>query len=250
MENFDYNRSPQPARKASALIFNILTGVILISTICLVGLFLAIFINPRSGLNPFPPPTLPAALSLPSATPTFGVVLPPTWTPIPTEEPTATSTPRPSATLPPTETPFSLVTEEPATSTPASSGMPFILQSGSPVAIANIAYPELGCNWLGVAGQVFDLSGAAVPGQQVQMGGILAGAPVPGGVMITLTGLAPQYGPGYYEFTLGDKPVASKGTLWIQLLDQTGLPMSEKVYFDTYDDCQKNLIVINFKQIR
>jgi hypothetical protein len=250
MENFDYNHSPQPARKASALVFNVLTVVILITTICLAGVFISIFINPNSGLNPFPPPTLPVAISLPSATPTFGVSLPPTWTPVPTKEPTATYTPRPTATLPPTETAFPLAPQESETPAPPSGGMPFILQSGSPVAIANIAYPESGCDWLGVAGQVFDLSGAAVPGQQVQMGGVLAGSPVPGGVMITLTGLAPQYGPGYFEFTLGDKPVASKGTLWIQLLDQTGLPMSEKVYFDTYDDCQKNLIVINFKQVR
>lgn len=250
MENFDYNASPQPARQTSALIFNILTGITLLGVLCFSGAFLTIFINPNSGLNPFPPPTLPAALNFPTATPTLRALLPPTWTPVPTEIPTATHTPRPTATLPPTDTPFSLVTEPPETPTPTSGGMPFVLQSGSPVAIANIAYPELGCNWMGIAGQVFDLSGAAVPGQQVQLGGILAGVPVPGGLMITLTGLAPQYGPGYYEFTLADKPTASKGTLWIQLLDQAGLPMSEKVYFDTYDDCQKNLIIINFKQMR
>jgi hypothetical protein len=26
--------------------------------------------------------------------------------------------------------------------------------------------------------------------------------------------------------------------------------MSDKVYFDTYDDCEKNQVIINFKQVR
>jgi hypothetical protein len=68
--------------------------------------------------------------------------------------------------------------------------------------------------------------------------------------MISLTGVALNYGRGGYEFTLADRPIASKGSLWLQLLDQSGIPLSEQVYFDTYDSCEQNLIIVDFKQIR
>ena len=109
-------------------------------------------------------------------------------------------------------------------------------------------HPDDGCNWMGVAGQVFDLSGAPVSGQQVRVGGSLLGAPIE---LLSLTGVTTAYGNnGFYEFTLGETPVNSTGTLWVQLLDQSGLPMSDKIYFDTYDACEKNLIFVNFKQVR
>jgi hypothetical protein len=58
------------------------------------------------------------------------------------------------------------------------------------------------------------------------------------------------YGPGGYEFELGEGPVASTQTLWVQLLDQAMLPLSDKIYFDTFSECDKNLILINFNQVR
>lgn len=100
---------------------------------------------------------------------------------------------------------------------------------------------------MGVAGQVKDIKGSAISGQQVLLGGTLGGVPVN---KLTLTGLAPQYGAGYFEFTLSDRTKASQGVLWIQLLDQAGLPMSARIPFDTYADCAKNLIIINFRQAR
>jgi hypothetical protein len=247
--DYDFDDRPRPARKASNIIWNVLTVLILVSVVCLAGGFLMIFLNPYSGLNPFPPAAPLVGLEMPSITPTPRSVLPPTWTPGPTLEPTATFTPRPTATLPPTETPFSLVT--PGADTPTAKatagGKAFVLQSGNPLAIANIYHPDLACNWMGVGGQVFDLKGSVVLGQQIQLGGALAGTPIPAGYP-TLTGVLP-YAPGYYEFTLGNKPSASTGKLWVLLVDQAGLPMSDKVFFDTYDDCEKNLIIINFKQV-
>jgi hypothetical protein len=101
---------------------------------------------------------------------------------------------------------------------------------------------------MGVAGQVFDLSGAPISGQQVRVGGFLGGKPVD---LLTLTGLTSAYGTnGFYEFTLGDAPMASNRSLWVQLLDQAGLAMSEKIFFATYDSCDDNLIFVNFKQVR
>ncbi|HEX9029248.1 MAG TPA: hypothetical protein VF823_08740 [Anaerolineales bacterium] len=248
--NYDYELPPEPRRRTSpSMIWNVLTILVLLSVVCVVGLFLTISANPQSAFNPFPPPTVPAAVVLPSPTPTPLGMLPPTWTPLPTLEPTATFTPRPTGTLPPTSTSFSLVTPSVTPKpTKVPGGMPYVVQKGSPVAIANIYHSDQGCNWAGVAGQVFDLKGAAMRGMQIQLGGSLGGTPIPQGYP-TLSGLLP-YAPGYYEFTLATHPIASHATLWVQLVDQAGVPLSEKIFFDTYDDCSKNLILVNIKQIR
>lgn len=92
------------------------------------------------------------------------------------------------------------------------------------------------------------LNDEAVKGVFVQLGGSMSGEEVID--KMTMTGLANQYGDGGFEFTLADAPVATSGTMWIQVLDQQNLPLSDRIYFDTYDDCQKNLIIIYFDQIQ
>ncbi len=82
----------------------------------------------------------------------------------------------------------------------------------------------------------------------VQLGGVLPG--VESIDKLTMTGLAGEYGPGGFEFILANSLVATSGTLWIQLLDQQNLPISDRVYFDTFDDCEKNLVIIYFDQVR
>lgn len=233
------------------LIFNLATLLMLIGVLCVIGLFWTIFVNPNSALNPFPPRVL--TVLPPTLTPTSEMVLPPTWTPTLTLEPTATDTPRPTATPPPTATLFFLAT---ATFTPAPTGtlpppvgFPFELQKGSPVAIANIYHPELGCNWMGVGGQVVNLSSDPVIGLIIRLGGTLPGVGKTQD-QTTLTGVALSYGRAGFEFTLADRPIASQQTLWLQLLNQEAVPISAKVYFDTYDSCEKNLIIINFRQVR
>jgi hypothetical protein len=251
MDAFEMKEQNQPTRKISSIIWNVLTVLVLLMVLCLGAFFLMILLNPSSSLNLFPPPTLPATISFPTATPTSQFALPPTWTPEPTREPTATETPQPTHTPAPTETPFSLFTLTPTVTGTAGAAAeyPFVVGPGTPVGTSSLAFhPDAGCNWMGVAGQVFDLSGAPVSGQQVRVGGSLLGAPIE---LLSLTGVTTAYGNnGFYEFTLGEKPVNSTGTLWVQLLDQSGLPMSDKIYFDTYDACEKNLIFVNFKQVR
>jgi hypothetical protein len=250
MDDFDYIDQAGPSRNIPAVVWNILTILVLILVLFVAGVFLLIFINPNTGLNPFPPPTLPAAIALPTLTPTPRGVLPATWTPEPTLEPSQTPTPRPTATALPTETPFSLF---PDTATPTETqlpgSMPFDVAQGSPAAIASTTFhPEAACNWMGVAGQVLNLSGAPVStGIIIKLGGVLSGKFID---LTSLTGTARQYGEAGYEIMLADKPAASNGTLWVQLVDQAGLPLSDRIYFDTYDDCNKNLIFINFKQTR
>ena len=54
-----------------------------------------------------------------------------------------------------------------------------------------------------------------------------------------------------FEFDkLAAKPIASTGTLWVQLFDNNGKPLTDKIYFDTFDDCAKNLVMIVFTVTR
>jgi len=123
------------------------------------------------------------------------------------------------------------------------------VRQGFPKAIENIYHPELGCEWMGVGGQVVDLSDAPVTGLIVRLGGRLPGVKIEENT-ISLTGVALNYGRSGYEFKLADQPIASQGLLWVQLINQSGVPISEKVYFDTFDSCTQNLILIDFKQTR
>ena len=247
MDTFDVADAQQApsSRRSSALVWNVLTGIVLLVTFCLAGIFLMLLVNPNSSLNPFPPPT--EIVIPPTVTPTntLRVVFQPSWTP--TETPVQpTKTPRPTKTPFMTETPYGMpsVTTAP-TNTPAPFN--FAIQQGSPVAIPNVFYPDLGCSWTGVGGQVLDMSGGPVIGLTVRLVGTLNGQLLD---LRTLTGVNQAYGDGGFEFKLADAPVDSIGLVYIQLLDQADLPMSDKIYFDTYNDCNRNLIVINIVQVK
>ncbi len=228
-------------------IYNFLTVIALAVVLAVVAVTLVIYQTPDHPFNPFPPPTLPVALILPSATVTSD---PPALVETPVlDEPveqavidTATEPPQPTATITRTPAPTS-------TSTPAS-GYRYQIK-GEPAAInASIFDSDRdNCQWMGVAGQVHDLKDSPVTGILVLLGGYLDGKSLN---EITMTGTALNYGPAGYEFKLADAPVASSGKTWIQLVDQSYIPLSAKVYFDTYadGDCGKNLIIINFKQVR
>jgi len=265
MDPFDYSdEALQPSRDSAALIWNILTVIVLLMTVCICFGVVTLLVNPQISYNPYPPPTMPAPFLTPTVTPTPKSVLPPTWTPTvtlqatllpsptntpaPTDTPQVIESPTPPIILPPnTEVPTQTPGEGQPTATPIE-GMPFVLHPGDPVAINNIGHPELGCAWMGVAGRAFDLSGAPIEeGLFVQLEGTLNGEPVE---MLGMVGMVTTYGPGSYEFVLGDQPVDSTQALWVQLFDQAMLPLSDQVYFDTFADCDKNLILINFNQVR
>lgn len=118
-------------------------------------------------------------------------------------------------------------------------------QLGSPTYLSNFAHAESGCNWLGVAGQVFDLRQQPVKDLIVEVGGDLPGADLPA---LGMTGLAPAYGPGGYEVTVADRAAASQESIWIQVFDLSGRPLSEMYYVDTLAGCGQNLILVNFQQ--
>ncbi len=241
-------KEPDTEKRSGARVWNILTVLTLAALFCVVSYMIIIFVNPTSSLNPFPPPTLNPALIPRTATVTPRYTLVPTWTPtnmplslvetpVPSEVPASPVTVREDPTEIPVNNPES--TEEFA----------FELQQGSPSAIAAAQFHQTAtCDWTGVAGQATSLNGEAVRGLFVEIGGTLPG--VESVQNLVMTGLAPQYGFGGFEITIANQLVASEGSLWIQLLDQQNLPLSDRVYFNTYADCQKNLVIIYFNQVR
>jgi hypothetical protein len=250
MDAFDFDKPPsRPARPSAStgMIWNMATATVFLLTLFMGGYFFKIFTDPFSGLNPFPPPVRATARISPTPTETLIPLLPPTWTPTATSIATETPTPRPSSTPLITETPFEFPTTTPEPEVDPN-GMAFVIDQGSPKAMPNIFRQERGCSWLGVGGIVLDLSGSPIrTGILVELGGRLGGKPIQ---MLTITTPNALSSRLDYEFEISDTAVNSKGTLWIQLLDQANLPLSEKIYFDTFEDCDKNQIVLNFKQVR
>lgn len=172
----------------------------------------------------------------PSQTPrSTATDVPPTQTaePSPTANPTATLEP----SFTPTHTPEPSLTPTP---------FPYGFQEGSPSYMANFAHPDDGCDWLGVAGQVFDRDGEVVKDVVVKAGGELKGESILN--TLSMPGAAQAYGPGAYELVLSTDPVYSEESVWIQLYDLHANPLSEKTYLTTYAACDKNLIILNFVQ--
>lgn len=220
--------------------WDIFTIVVLIITVCIAGYFLMIFINPNSSMNLLPPGG--GAGSIPSSTPE-PIKLEATWTPSPTLEMTPTSTPPPTWTPIATDTPFSLV---PPTRTPKPTSTPKAPFSSTVTQVAStLIHPEAACNWAGVGGTVVDSNNAHLIGMVVVLRGFLDGKTVD---LTTVTGINKEYGPSGFEFVLGDAPVASNKTLYVQLVDQSGLPLSDKVEISTSADCAKNLVIVKFKK--
>jgi hypothetical protein len=244
----------QIRRRANASWFwNTLTILILCGMLALITLFIFIFLYPSSPVNMFPPPTLPIALVLPSST-----SIPPSLTASLTATkyrlPTITFTPSlipilltdtPTATISPTIT--ITYTPEPTLTQKPNSIYPFMLQSLPVSMAASVITSNRGCDWMGVGGRVVDLQNRPATGITVQLVGTLDRRYID---QTSLTGTALAYGQSGFEFTLADHPISSRSALYVRLLDQAGLSLSEKVIFETFEDCQKNLVLINFKQVR
>ncbi len=232
-------RRVPPKRISPGFLLNILSGIFVAGTVVVVLLFAIIFINPQVGFNPLPPTTMPALFLTWTPSPIPIISLPETWTPTVSPTIVPTDMPIPSNTPEPTQE------ETPVPTANLESGTSFSIQEGSPSYVENSFHLEAGCNWLGIAGQIFDKEGTPVSGILVETGGFLGEIEISG---LTLTGMAPDYGEGGYEIALSDSAISSDGDIWIQLLDQANLPLSEKIYFKTFDSCDSNLVKINFQQ--
>jgi hypothetical protein len=240
-------------------IWNRLSCVIIILFVLITCLVSYIYINPTSWLNPFPPPTEPALIVLPTfdetieqsmatrtATSTQELVTVtslPTFTQIP--KIAATDTPEPSPTV------TNINSHNPAT-TPIPTKIingeyTFTLQGEPKFLDASTFNSKHSCNWQGIAGQTFDLLNRPLPGILVQVSGKLGDQTLE---MINLTGTILTYGSAGYEVFLTNKLTESQETLWVRLIDEDGKPLSDQVKINTSSSCNENLVVVNFKQVK
>jgi len=240
--NFDGKQARQSSG-GSMQTWDMLSILVLVITACIGIYFLIVFISPNSSFNILPPGGRIKASPTANAEP---LKLAATWTASPTLELTPSDTPRPTFTPFSTNTPFSLV---PPTKTPKPTGTPkapFGAISVSNVE-STIIHPELACNWAGIGGTVVDLNNSPVIGMVVVLRGNLDGNSIE---QQTVTGINKEYGPSGFEFVLGNAPVASSKTLYVQLVDLQNIPLSEKVVLTTSTDCGKNLVLVRFKKNR
>jgi hypothetical protein len=244
MDNFDL----KPEKKKfnwKSLVWNVLTVVVLLGTCYLAYIFLTIFSNPYSNLNPFPPAPLPTLYQ--TATPTFTPIpQEATWTPTDTIQPSPSRTKAPTWTLLPqmitksitptlAVTPTEPMTSLTATPMPASAKITYVSSKDF--------LPDKNCNWMGVAGKVLEPDGKPVQFLEILMGGTLDGKAIS---YLTLSGNATAYGQSGFEQVLSDHPIASTQSLWIQLLDNTAKPLTNRIFYDTYSSCDQNMVMVVF----
>jgi hypothetical protein len=115
---------------------------------------------------------------------------------------------------------------------------------------STLIHPEIAaCNWAGIGGTVVDASNTPVIGVVVVLRGSLNGNNID---QQTVSGINKEYGQSGFEFVIGKAPVASTKTLYVQLVDQSNIPLSDPVYVTTLAqaDCGKNLVIVRFKKNR
>ena len=244
-DEFDFDGKPSRPQGRPMETWDILSILVLLLTACIGAYFLYIFLTPDSPFNVLPPggwgPRVPTATATP-------IQLQATWTASPTLELTPSDTPRPTFTPFFTNTPFSLV---PPTKTPQPSRTPTAQRApftGSTTQLdSTIIHPDLACNWAGIGGTVVDANNSHVIGTVVVLRGTLSGSTVE---QQTVSGINKEYGPSGFEFVIGNAPVASDKTLYVQLVDQQNTPLSDPVPITTSTDCGKNLVMVRFKRNR
>ncbi len=227
-------KSPKPAaarpphKRRRMWPFNLFTLLFALGGCGLLYVFMSIWNDPFSTLNPLPPLTpIPIVVS---QTPTPSLTPIPTDTPTPTLTFTPSNTPEPSLT--PTETPV------PGTPTPFYAFTVPITLGSQQVYITN---PEQrgGCQWSSIAGSVSDINGGALNNYQIRILG--------DGVDETLiSGTATGYGPGGFELPLGFE--AKDARFAVQLLDPNGTPVSDVYTITTSSRCDWNISVVRFTQ--
>jgi hypothetical protein len=177
------------------------------------------------------------------------ITFPSRETPVPTSTPFSPEEIIPTATLPAYPPPEPLPTSTipaypPQQPTPDPLvDAAFILQPGGPFYLPNFNHPEDGCQWLGVAGQVFDNDGLEILNLAVIAGNRLAGEDHS---LAATTGQASAYGLGGYEIKLSNQSLNTSNIFWVQVLGTEGQPLSQRIYFDTREDCEQNLVLVNF----
>lgn len=213
-------------------------------TFLCVSFYALTFIDPYNRYNVFPPPTQVILLASPTPRPVTA-----TNTPSPSPSSTFTVTPSPTGDGTPTATedlqPSATNIVLGDTSTPGPSGKPvFQIQPGNPL---YLTHPD-GCDGLYLGGNVIDLNGNPSVFMIVRLQGSLNGESL--GIEDALSGTAPQFSESGYQIKFSDTLTDSSGTVFVELYHQDFAddPVSQLIIINTFNDCEKNLIMINWVQ--
>ncbi len=240
---------------SGGIFIGLISSLFMLGAVLLLAYFAYTFANPYHALNPLQPPTPTAdqqaalveepagepaneladspaedAQTDPTAAPTLPA--PPTNTPLP--QPSNTPIPFPTSTPVVINTPQNTPTLEPV--------QKFTAQEGTP---SYIPYSG-GCSGVYIAGNITDIDHNPVMLMTVRAVGNLNGEEI---FIEVLSGSNTDYTISGWEIKLSDTLVTSTGSITLSLYQQGGWePISEEVLLDTYNDCSRNLVVVNFIQ--
>lgn len=181
---------------------------------------LIVWQNPHSPLNPFAPPT-PFIV----VTATLPLAAPEDTSEDPLIAPTASFTP-----LVDFLTPAQRATES-----------PYVFALSEPGILYAPNGNGRGCDWASIAGTVSGLQGEALDGYAVQITGEALDDRV-------FSGTTNTFGPGGFELFLNGVP--QQGQYTVQLFSPAGAPLSDKMSVTTSSQCEQNVVIINFIQLR
>jgi hypothetical protein len=223
-------------RRPGPTLYDVIAGIFALATIGFLVWAILLIQNPRVGFNPLPPDTAvptPTIFALES-----GNVDVPTWTPSPS------ITAGPTATRPATSTPTGTARATATGVTPPPGAVntlsvyPFTLQDEAIAYVRNTT-PE-GCDWMSIAGQVFDMNGEPIVQLPIQVTG-------DGGFKeLVFSGSETRFGPSGFEVFLDD--TLAEAEYIVQLFGTTGMPLSERVVVRTLGTCDGNVAIANFVQ--
>ncbi|MBI5929676.1 MAG: hypothetical protein HY862_10230 [Chloroflexi bacterium] len=237
---------------------DVITVLFLLASVAIISATVLIINDPAVPFNPFPKPTLPQLVEFPTAgptttpssTPTETVTpLPPT--PFPTFTPTSTFTPTASPTITPTLViQGAAATIDPSLPADAQPGLNLVtptteIISAFPFIARDVRYEAnlntQGCQWLSIAGNVTGTSGEPLTDLAIEVIG-------DGYQKILFSGSAQQFGLSGFEFPVGTTPRRLEFS--VQLLNSTGVPISDFIFVTTGETCADNVAVVEFVQTR
>ena len=257
MDAFDFqaeqDKKKTPKRNVRGVLFRLGAYYLFAASLCLVGYFVMVFLNPQSSLNPLPPAQQAAQAEAPSASPveitltdtpaateatnTLAVI--PTETNIP-ERPT--STPAITNTFEPYPTATDVILQTSTVGPTAAVVSHYTAQEGTPTYLPYSG----GCTGLYIAGNVVDLNNQPVAFMTVRVTGMLGEQEIN---LEALSGSNPNYTESGWEIKLSDNLTSSTQTLSVALYMQGNPdPVSDVITFDTSNQCTENLVVVNFEQ--
>lgn len=211
---------------------SIAAGVLLLALVLVVLLMLlGILPNPLE-----PKPTATNQPAGPTTEPTIMTGITLTQSATPTQTRTAVPTDTPTSEPTPTYTP-----------TPTEKPMPFVIK-GMPKGYPNsLLFPQYACEeYLFIGGEILDLRDAPVYDLSVKLGGTYGGGLVD---EISISGDVTVYGQSGFGFVLDNQRVR-ESNITIQLFDANGEALSALTYLSITGNCDSNLLIVNYKQVR